>query len=375
MRARLAFGILFASSVLACAITSPTAAGAAATTVSCPDTAQYISSSHSGFSCSVLSPAAPKLWSVTLNDVASYPIIADGMVFETTPAAGGGLLYALNAQSGKEAWGPVPLGSSGHYFTMAYDNGRLFVDDVDGTVVAFNASNGAQLWARTTSENSGEPVATAWVIYVQGPSAVYTISESNGDLLWTSPVLDGGAGAVAVDASGVYVDGGCSQFRLSLNTGDILWRISRGCYGGVPGISWLAGDDFFSQIYALVINETTAAKIGHFAGTPAFDDGNVYLASGNSITCKSLAGLARRFTTTLPSAILAGPVIASGTVYVGTANSKVYGISTSTGKVITTKSLPGVPGGGTYASRSPSDLGLGLNLLVVPTGATVTAFG
>ncbi len=49
---------------------------------------------------------------MTLNGDASYPIIADGKVFVATANPGGsygGWLYALNATTGKVAWGPVPL--------------------------------------------------------------------------------------------------------------------------------------------------------------------------------------------------------------------------------------------------------------------------
>ncbi len=376
MRGRLALGILLGTGIFACTAVPAYASGTSINAnTPCPDTAHYLNSAHTGLSCSVLSPAARELWSVTLSGTASYPIIADGMVFETTTYGASNWLYALNGATGKVAWPPVPLAGTYSYYVMTYDNGRLFVDNFNGTLVAFNAANGSELWSRATSDFSGEPVATAGVVYVQSGETVYAISESNGAVLWQNGDLDGDGSALAVDTTGVYVNAGCSQFRLSLQTGAVLWSKNSGCFGGGGGSSWLTDDKFFSQTGSLVFNETTGATDGTFAGTPAFDDGNAFIASGNAVFSETLADLTPRFTTELPSAVVAGPVIASGVVYVGCANSRVYEISTTTGKLIGAKLLPGAPGGGVAYSATPSDMGIGQNLLVVPTGAVVSTFG
>jgi hypothetical protein len=47
----------------------------------------------------------------------------------------------------------------------------------------------------------------------------------------------------------------------------------------------------------------------------------------------------------------------------------------ASGAVLSTTTLPGAPGGGGQYSGDPSDIGIGNNVLVVPTGSTVTAFG
>ena len=50
-------------------------------------------------------------------------------------------------------------------------------------------------------------------------------------------------------------------------------------------------------------------------------------------------------------------------------------LSPASGAVLSTITLPGAPGGGGQYSGAPSDIGIGNNVLVVPTGSTVTAFG
>ena len=43
--------------------------------------------------------------------------------------------------------------------------------------------------------------------------------------------------------------------------------------------------------------------------------------------------------------------------------------------MLSTITLPGPPAAGAGVSGAPSDIGIGNNVLVVPTGSTVTAFG
>ncbi|HEX3426542.1 MAG TPA: PQQ-binding-like beta-propeller repeat protein [Acidimicrobiales bacterium] len=347
-------------------------AGSAVTPDPCPDVADHITPSRSGYSCTPLAPNAGKVWSITLNGQASYPIIAGGRVFETTSNSSGsygGDLYAIDGATGNIDWGPVPLGGTYYDFPMAYDNGTLFVDNFDGQITAFNPATGAQLWATSTGDFSGEPVATGGVIYVQG-SSVYAVSESTGAILWSTAV-DGDGSAVGVDSTGVYDNGGCSQTRLSL-AGAVVWNDNSGCSGGGGGTSYLGGGLFFSVTGNRVVNESTGAGAGTFSGTPAFDGGNAFIASGTALYSETVPSLTPRFSVTLPSSVTAGPVIANGVVYVGTANDEIYGLSTANGAIVSTKSLPGAAGGG--GSSNPSDIGIGDNLLVVPTGATVTAF-
>jgi hypothetical protein len=69
------------------------------------------------------------------------------------------------------------------------------------------------------------------------------------------------------------------------------------------------------------------------------------------------------------------PVVTSSAVWVGTSASTLVALSPASGAVLSTITLPGIPGGGGQYSGDPSDIGIGNNVLVVPTGSTVTAFG
>jgi outer membrane protein assembly factor BamB len=350
----------------------------AATASQCWATAHHEDASHNGLSCTTL-PADPvNKWSVTLNGDASYPVIAGGKVFVATAAPGGsygGSLYALNASTGKVVWGPVALSGTYYWFALAYGDGNVYVNDFDGTVTAYSASTGDQVWTQATDYFSGEPVAYNGVVYVQGAGPVYALSEQTGQVLWQSPYLDGDGSSLSANASGVFVAAGCSWFRLSLTTGAVIWSGNSGCTGGGGGTTYLSNGRDFETVGNLVVSQASGKTLGTFTGVPAFSGADGYFANGSSVLCENVKTLTPVFTATVPSTIVTSPVIAGQTLYVGTENSEVYGLSTTTGKVVWQGMLPGVPGGGAQYSSPTSDIAVGGRLLVVPTGTQVTAFG
>jgi hypothetical protein len=128
--------------------------------------------------------------------------------------------------------GPGALSGTYFYFPLAYGGGRVFVNDFDGTLRAFNAATGAQEWSTTTNYFSGEPVMSQGEVWVQGSGSVYGLSAKTGAIEVQTGYLDGDGAAPAADKSGVYVSTGCqTQIKLSLS-GQTLWEDSNSCSGG-----------------------------------------------------------------------------------------------------------------------------------------------
>ena len=377
------FAVLTGAAALSLLAPASAAAAAqapgAASTLSCPAVAHHQDAAHNGLSCTSLPASPAKKWSVTLNGDASYPVIADGKVFVATANPGGsygGWLYALNATSGKVAWGPVPLSATYYWFALAYGGGKVYVNNFDGTVSAYSAATGRQAWAHATgSDFSGEPVAYNGVVYLQGSSSVFALSEKTGAVLWESPYLDGDGSSVSVNGTGVYVAAGCSWFRLALATGAVIWSGNNGCSGGGGGTTYLADGLDFETVGSLVVKAGTGKTVGTFSGVPAFSGEDGFFANGTSVFCENVVTRTPVFTAPVPATIDTSPVIAGQSLYVGTANSEVYALSTTTGKLTWHGALPGVPGGGAQFSSPVSDIAVGQGLLVVPTGDQVTAFG
>ncbi len=122
----------------------------------------------------------------------------------------------------------------------------------------------------------------------------------------------------------------------------------------------------------MVVNQSTGKQVGTFSGVPAFSStreffsskSTGYFASGDSVSALNLSkGNASLWTATLSSAVVAGPV------------ATLVALNPATGAVLNTIQLPSAAGGGGAYSGTPSDIGIGDNLLVAPTGSTITAFG
>lgn len=162
---------------------------------------------------------------------------------------------------------------------------------------------------------------------------------------------------------------------MSLTTGAVIWSGNKGCNGGGGGTSYLSQGLDFETVDDLIVEASSGATEGTFSGTPAFSGSDGYFAVGSSIYCENVRTLTPVFTASLPSSAVTSPVIAGDVLYVGTANSMVYGVSTRTGRIVWSAARPGAPGGGAQYSSPISDIGIGQGLLVVPTGEAVTAFG
>jgi outer membrane protein assembly factor BamB len=378
----------------AMALTATTSAHAAAAqfgSSACPDVTQHEDAAQDGYNCSQVSPHASKLWSTTLSGSISYPVIADGRVFVTTygPSSSyGGDLYALNAQTGKVEWGPVALSGTYYYFPLTYDNGQVFVNDFDGTLRAFNASTGKLNWSASTTYFSSEPVAYNGMVWVNGSGTLEGVSQATGAIEAQSPYLNGGGSAPAINGSGVYLSTtpGCeSQYKLSFKAA-IVWNTNgvSGCSGGGSAPTALWGNLMYGGAGDMVVNQSSGKQVGTFSGVPAFSStrgfftstSTGYFASGDKVSALNVSNdNSSVWTANLSSAVVAGPVATSDAVWVGTASSTLVALNPQTGAVLNTIQLPGAPGGGGPYSGTPSDIGVGNNMLVAPTGSTITAYG
>lgn len=107
-----------------------------------PSTTFQINARHTGEQSGKLVPGLRKAWSRSGfgPQGVSYPVIARGRVYLIS----GSLLYALDAATGEDSWGPTDVGLALSH--LAYDAGRLFATTQDGYLWAFDAETGAVEW-------------------------------------------------------------------------------------------------------------------------------------------------------------------------------------------------------------------------------------
>ena len=96
-------------------------------------------------------------WALDMGAAVSYPVIAGNTVFVTVrppeSAAYGTTAVAVDLATGAVRW-TRPVAGAYYWSAMAYDQGRVFVLDGDGDLVALAPATGATLWSTKLSQYS-----------------------------------------------------------------------------------------------------------------------------------------------------------------------------------------------------------------------------
>ncbi len=118
-----------------------------------------------------LTPPLNLKWSVTLGGNASYPLIAEGKVFDTAiTSQGEGFLYAFDIATGQNSMGACNIGSSGYFAPATYDAGRIFTLNGAGVLEAFTARKGSLVWAAQNYQSysfSSPPTTLNGLVYTE----------------------------------------------------------------------------------------------------------------------------------------------------------------------------------------------------------------
>lgn len=338
-----------------------------------------------------------KKWPVTLGgkstsgaagagDV-SYPIIAGGLVFVTVENASGhgSVLYALRAGTGAKAWSVHLPGTFG-FSALAYGGRRLFALNDDGVLTEFVASTGQEVASGQLpgqSDFTAPPTVYDGVVYATGAGSggtLYAITLADGLGRWRASVENGDKSAPAVDSSGVYVSfAGQQDYRFSLS-GKLRWHHNTGIEGGGGNTAVLHGGDVYARgahDSPVILAESSGRSVGSFASdtAPAFGGTSMFTLAGGRLVAVGASGSPDRWTFG-DGTLVTAPVVSGGTVFVGSGNGTVYGVSATTGKRIWSGSAgPEILGPDEQNADVLAGLAIGNGLLVVPAGRSLTGFG
>ncbi|MCU4751322.1 PQQ-binding-like beta-propeller repeat protein [Halobacteria archaeon AArc-curdl1] len=149
------------------------------------------------------------LWSYDEHELGEAPVVVDGMVYVS---GRGGMLVALDADSGDEVW-VFDIGETSESAPTVAD-GTVYVGSDDDHLYAVDASTGDEEWrfdaggAVTTT-----PTVADGVVYVGSTSdTLYAVDVSSGDELWRfdteewprTPTVAGGAVFVSTQGAGLF---------------------------------------------------------------------------------------------------------------------------------------------------------------------------
>lgn len=327
-------------------------------------------------------------WSTRLGGTVGYPVIADGRVFVTVAHSSGyGVdVEAFSLSSGEVLWGPTSIGGTYWVGSLAYDAGKVFAINFDGSLTAFDAASGAIVWTtRLVGQYAftSPPTAVNGTVYVGGAGSggtLYAVDEDTGSTTWTASVANGDHSSPAVDDTGVYVSYACEQtYKFSL-AGDLVWRHSTDCAGGGGRTPVLHDGKVYVRDDAgkapAILDAATGAQSSTFVATPApaFAGDRAVTVSGGVLTVSSASSGAPIWHTTQGTNVTA-PLTAGGVVIEGLADGTVEARRVEDGQLVWS-------GQAGAALSAPDEHGVeiltglaqGDGALVVPAGTTLTVF-
>jgi len=279
-----------------------------------------------------LAGALHKMWSVSAGEgssktgrVTASPIIYGGRVYTLDAAAN---VSAFNLSGSKvfsvstKPEGEVGLGGYGG--GLAAENGRVYIANGYGTVAALDPQSGKTIW----SKNLDVPVRAAptaagdrlYVITIDG--RFYCLSCIDGSEVWSARGLPQIASLMT--STSPAVDG--DTVVVPFPSGDIIaYKVSDGSAVWTENLSRTRQT---SQIASM----SDAAR-------PAIDDGTVFAVghAGRMIAAKAASG-DRLWSLTIPSA--QPPCVAGDTIYVVDTGGRLLALARSNGKTRWTMKLP-----------------------------------
>lgn len=394
MNLRRTIAVLFGVALSVLALVTPVSAQPIQTGVS---TTYQINARHDGslVDTAVGAPPLSQKWSRDLGGNVSYPIVAGGHVFATaaSPNGYGTILYAIDAATGQNAWAPVDLGGTYWWSALAYGGGRLYAQNYDGVLTAFNPASGKEIWTVTLpgqSSFTSPPTFAGGVVYTGGAGSggtLYAVDAASGAVLWTQPVANGDNSSPAVSANGVYVSYACEQtYAFAPKSGNLIWHHETDCSGGGGRTPVLADGGVWVRDDAGMVPSVLNAADGTVRGTyeaagwspaPAFDGRQGYFVDDGVLQERHSRTLATRWKFEGDGQISTAPIVVNGYVYVGSRSGQLWALNGATGQSVWSTDVgASINEPDEHNVSEPlTGLGAGGGLVVVPATNLLVAYG
>jgi outer membrane protein assembly factor BamB len=334
-------------------------------------------------------------------------------VYIVTPESEAAALHAFDENTGTDTWAPVmvPQDAMG----IAFNDGIVVVSTASGTLLAFDAGTGKQLWSKGIGDTNPAvqaPTMANGLVYVGDMAKggyLYALKEKTGDQLWkAAPVLvfyDLGFGPISVTDTLVVVQSDGGEIRaLDPTMGTPLWNTLSNAFAGGP--TAIYAQAAFGQVTNKTVN---SYKVGD--GTPiqkgfptdlpaAFDGPNGYFVDTQTgtLTAQTLSSGSVAWTFPGDGVLYESPLIVNGLVYATGGprmasatqqlNGVLFAVSEATGTLIwSATDLPWTPprtnpwntslSGGDSNGIGNIYVGMGSDgtILVVPTPYGLIAYG
>jgi outer membrane protein assembly factor BamB len=208
-------------------------------------------------------------WRRRIGPSETSPLVADGLVYV---GDWNGSIYAFNAKSGREVWRFHTAGEVKG--ALALSGRRLYVGSYDHHLYALAARTGRLIWRASAQDRLGgrgtfysTPAAAYGRVYIGSTDGkVYSFGATSGQLRWSQSTGGYVYGSPAVWERRILIGSYSGRFSsLDAATGDVRWKFEAN--GPISGSATvLGGLVYFSTLkgrtYAL--NARTGAQVWSF---------------------------------------------------------------------------------------------------------------
>jgi outer membrane protein assembly factor BamB len=254
----------------------------------------------------------------------------------------------------------------------------------DGALRAFNASNGAALWATQLPGYwyLASPNAYGGIVFVSGNGGLSALDQENGAILWTTQRAGTtGWASPAVSSEGVYTQaGGCNAGAYHPVVGEALWEERSPCDGPWDYAPVIKNGIFFGRIGSSLnlFDAPTGDFLLQLGSTlaPAITDTAVVSVYSGILSSTRLSDFVQNWSFAGDGELVTAPVVVNALVFIGSASGKVHGLDMETGAEVWMGQSP-IPitndseNGGPMPPSGPA---AGEDMLVFPAGDSVVAW-
>lgn len=307
-------------------------------------------------------------------------------------------IYALDNQTGNLLW-KYPVNNSIKN-TIAAENGIVYAQTAQGSVIAVKVSDGSLSWGRQLHVN-GLPalieglVVADGVVYAGTGKGLCALNAQTGDVLWQNSAWGQGEGTTSTLTLGEGMLIGSSQWRglygNDAKTGELKWHLTKNGLtnrGATPVI--YNGLIYVTSAKSLFIIQPETGNIVarkdypfsvDVTSTPLITDKQIIFGS----VTEGLVGVDKEtlevlwktptgdafiytapYTRKVAATIETSPILAGNTVYFGASDGTLYGVNKENGEIVW-KHTAGAPVFGSVALS-------GNTLFAVDFGGNVYAF-
>jgi len=192
------------------------------------------------------------------------PVVADGKVFTIDTQ---GTVRAFDASNGGQIWsarfGDTRENASSLYGGgVAFDGGRVYATNGLGYVAALDATNGAAVWTvRPGGPLRGEPSVADGAVYVMSQdNQIYSLKAADGTTNWSS--------AAALEIAGVF-----GAAAPSIGQGTVVAGFSS---GELNAYRYENGRQVWQDALSRTSITTSVASLSDIDADPVIDNGAVY---------------------------------------------------------------------------------------------------